>query len=158
MNLSEFKLMKRKNLGNYEHIEAQATISLVEGEKEEDAVAMANKVVDMGLGAKPASKTVQTKTSTNAKPAKEEEVKEEEKKPQTATTKKATTKKATTKKASTTKKQPTQKEVLEALRKYAEKKESREMAVAVMKDVTGKESLKDVDKKDYTKLVKALAV
>lgn len=149
MNVSEVKLMRRKNLGNYEHIEAQATVALVEGEDRNEAVEMAKETVMMCLGDKKPTKTVQTKTSTNAK--EEEAPKEEEEKKPGKTSKKVT-------KKAPSKKQATKTDVLNALRKYAKEKDSREQAQAVLKDVTGKDSLAEVDKKDYNKLVKALKV
>lgn len=153
MNISEIKLGRKKNLGNYEFIESSVTIALVEGDDENLALNRAKDFISTALGltaAKPSTKTAQTKVSTNAKPETKAkpEAKPEEKKE--ATTKKpaATTKKNTAKKE----------EVTAALQAYAKAKKSKDMAVEVMHDVTGVRKLDEVDAKMYAKLIKALAV
>lgn len=154
MNISEVSLMRRRNLGNYEHIESSVTIALVEGDDEKLALSKAKDFISEAIGLtanKPSTKTAQTKTSTNAKPStkKEEDPKKEE-------AKKPAAKKATTKKAPAAK--VTKEDVTEALKAYAKAKKSKDMAVEVMHDVTGVRKLDEVDAKMYTKLVKALAV
>lgn len=140
-------IMKRKNLGNYEHKEVTISYTLSENEDENEALAKAEEFITNALnGVKPLP--VNTKQEDEVKEAKE-------------VVKKKVTKKKATKKAPAKKepaKEYTEADVKQALRAYAEANQSKEMAVAQMKDVTGAEKLADVDAKDYAKLVKALEV
>jgi chromatin remodeling complex protein RSC6 len=155
MQASEVTVSRKKNLGNYEYIESSVTIAMVEGDSPDKAVDEAKRVISLALGESRTTAKAQVKTTTNAKaPVKEEPVKEE--KPEEAPSKK-TSKKAT-KKASTRKAAPKKEEVVAALREYAKAKGTKEMAIAVLEDVTGKESLGEVPAKDYAKLIRALKV
>lgn len=158
MQVSEISVMRRRNLGNYEHKEVTVKIALEEGDSEKEALSKADSLVAESLEIK--TKTVaQVKTSTNVK-AKEEPKKNEETKSQskveTAAKPSSAGKKKTKKKTTETK--VSKNDVLVALRGYAKAKNSREMAQAVLEDVTGAKSLDEVDAKDYGKLVRALKV
>lgn len=139
--------MRRKKLRDYEHVESMAEVELVEGDCGDKAMAIASSLVDKALGTK-APTVAKVATTTNAKkpevtvePKVETPVKEVKEKKTKAKTPKAT-----------------KEEVLAALRAYAEAKDSKEMAMAVIEDVTGVKKLGDVEAKHYNKLVKALAV
>lgn len=154
MKTTEISLMRRRNLGNYEHIESSVTIALDEGDKESLAVEKAKVILNKALGytKEEEKKTVSAKTE---KPV--EEKKEEEPKKSPAKKKAPVKKKAPAKKAASVPK-ATKEDVLKALRSYAEAHQSKEMAQAVLKETTKAEKLADVDPKDYGKLVKALEV
>lgn len=137
--------MRRRNLGNYEHIESNVEIALVEGDCSDKALEMAKSVLSKALGLEKTSTKVAVKTSTNAK---EEAITKEDPKEEKTTKKKAAVKKAVV----------TKEQVLIALRDYAKANNSKERAQSVLEDVTGADSLANVDKKHYAKLVKALAV
>ena len=151
MQVVEVTFMRRRNLGNYEHAESSATVALTEGESSEEAIRVAQKTVAMAL----TPKVVATPVEAPVKKVEAEIVVEE---PEVKAAPKKATKKKVAKKATTKKPAPTQNEVLAALRAYAEAKDSKEMAVQVLHDVTGTKKLAEVDSKDYAKLIKALAV
>lgn len=153
MQVTEIKLMKRKNLGNYEHKEVEIRVALSEGEDSEKAFELAEAAVTRGLEGK---KKAQIKTSETKKEDEKDE-KTTPKKSSKKTTKK-TTKKASKKATSKSSSEASEKEVLQALREYAKAKKDKNMAVAVMEDVTGETKLGKVDKKMYKKLIKALKV
>ena len=161
MQVSEISLGRKRNLGNYEFIESSVTVAMVEGDNPEEALGLAKDFLSKALGLENPKTTAikaQVKTTTNAKKEeKEEEVaippvieEEVEKK----VTKKKVSKKVTKKKEVEISKE----EVLNALREYAKAKKSKEQAQAVLESTTGAASLAEVDKKDYAKLIKALAV
>lgn len=168
MNTSEITLMRRKNLGNYEHIEAGITLALVEGDDEKVALTKAKDFLSeaLGLTAKNNTKTAQTKVSTNAKQSGETKTSTKGNTKTSSTTKSSTENKANTGKSTTaktskaksTKAKATKDNVKNALRAYAQAKKSKDMAVEVMHDVTGVKALDEVEEKMYAKLIKALAV
>lgn len=154
MQVTTVTYMRRKTLAQYEHCEATVVVTLEEGDSREKAISLAVDSVNEAIGAK--SSKVSGKVTTNAKPVKEEKkadqpVKEDKKE---AVTDKPKKEKKTTKKA----KDLSMDDVKAALRDYAKAKNSKEMAVEVMSNVTGTDKLASVDKKFYAKLVKALAV
>lgn len=159
MMISEISVMKRKNLGNYEHKEAKITAVLAEG----DCVDTARELVENLVNKVLEEGKTSTKVSAQVKETVKEEVKKEEapkevKKEEASKQKAPAAKKKGKKAENTTTIETTREDVLEALREYAKAKSSKEMAQAVLEDVTGVKTLNEVDSKLYSKLVKSLAV
>lgn len=151
MQVTEVSFMRRKNLGNYEHAESAATVSLLEGDCSDTAISMAQTTVSKALTGPVAASPVLKKTAPSAvvPTTKPEKVVE-------TVAKEVKEKKAPVKKAA--KVEVTSEQVIAALRAYAEKHDSKDMAVQVLHDVSGVKSFKEVDNKLYGKLLKALAV
>jgi len=146
MQVSKVSYLQVRNMGNYEKKESMAEIALVEGDCANIAIAEAQRLVAIALGLKTEAKAT-VKTKEVVKEVVVAEVVEAEK---TKRTRKLAVKKEVV--------IVTKEEVLNAMRSYAEAKDSKEMAVEVLHDVTGKKKLAEVDAKLYGKLVKALAV
>ena len=65
MFVTEIKIMKRKNLGNYEHKEATISVALKEGDSVEESVGVAENLVESILnGERPAVKAPKTSEKT----------------------------------------------------------------------------------------------
>lgn len=162
MQVSNITVMKRRNLGNYEHKEVTVSVALSEGDSAEAAMNLADAMVVNALSDK-VILIADIKTSTNAKPQVRKEVeapvKEESKKEETTAEEPPKIPAAATKKKGGAPAVKTTKEdVLNALRNFASAKKSKELAQSVLEDVTGAKDLASVDSKDYAKLIKALAV
>ena len=163
MHLSELKVMKRKNLGNYEHLEVTVAVSVGEGDTAQEVISTIEEVLGLyGLsgGVKPVA-NVKTKTIKNNEVVEEknevvtpeeviiEEVVEE---------KKTTTKKASAKKAAVVKEDalsPVQ--VTEALVSLTKRLREREAVNALIVQVCGTlKQVKDMSDVERTKLLKAV--
>ena len=158
MHLSELKVMKRKNLGNYEHLEVTVAVSVGEGDTAQEVISTIEEVLSLyGLsgGGKPVA-NVKTKTIKNNEVAEEKnEVAEvevevaEEKKP---------TKKAPAKKAAVVKEDaPSPVQVTEALVSLTKRLREREAVNALIVQVCGTlKQVKDMSDAERTKLLKAV--
>lgn len=160
MFVAEIKLLKRKNLGNYEHEEIQISVSLTEEDSADKGLAYAKEFVNKALGVKQeATKVIET-TPAPAKEATPAPAKEAAPAPAKEVTpapaKEAAPKKAATKKAPTKEAEVvpvlTKDQVNQKLIEVAKKFMSKEKAIALIKEVGNVEGLADLDVSLYNKL------
>ena len=136
MYFNEIKLMKRKNLGNYEHKEVVVSLALSEGEDEKVALQKADAFIAHALG-----QVVVTKEDAPKVEAK-------------APAKKKVAKKATKKAAPKVEEEPTiTKDELNAkLIEVAKFYKSKEKAVALIQEVGGVDSISDLPEDKWNTL------
>ena len=132
--------MKRKNLGNYEHKEVGVTLALGEKDCENNAYLRADKFLDQAL--------------SDNMPSTVEEAPAEKKEEKKAPAKKKTAKKAAKKKEEAPVVEITFDEIQSKMREVAKFYKSAEKVKALMSEITGKASLKDMDQEDFQKLMK----
>lgn len=164
MQITTIRLMKRKNLGNYEHEEAEVSVALDEGEATDEAISMAKHTIAKCLGIKlakqetvpakpvntPAQEPVANDEAEVSEPAPKKTAKKATKKP----AKKAVTKKAPAKKKEEEKTYSVE-EVQGVLRATAKKLKSLDKVRALVKEVTGVDSVGEAHPETYAPLVKA---
>lgn len=163
--ITEVSFTKQKVVGKYEHEIASITMAVGEGDDgAKDLMSIRSIAYQVLNSAAPSvarvsTKTVSTKPTTETKDEPAATTSAADKKKAAADKKKADA--AAKKKADADKKAASavkQEDVLKALRAYAQHHDSKDMAMQVIHDVTGVKTMKEVDKKDFAKLVKALAV
>jgi len=140
MHFTEIRVMKRKNLGNYEHKEVGVTLALGEKDCENNAYLRADKFLDQAL--------------SDNMPSTVEEAPAEKKEEKKAPAKKKTAKKAAKKKEEAPVVEITFDDIQSKMREVAKFYKSAEKVKALMSEITGKASLKDMDQEDFQKLMK----
>ena len=144
MHFTEIRVMKRKNLGNYEHKEVGVTLALGEKDCENNAYLRADKFLDQALSDNMPS-------TVEEAPA---EKKEEKKAPAKKKAAKKAAKKVTKKKEEAPVVEITFDDIQSKMREVAKFYKSAEKVKALMSEITGKASLKDMDQEDFQKLMK----